>query len=152
MRTAETFMQSAVSVDPDTTVAELASLLLDTWIDGVCVIEEGKLVGVVTVMDLLFKRKRVHPPTVLPVLDALIPLGRMADFRHELEKIGAGTVRGIMSHPAIVVGPGAELDEVATLMVERHLTLLPVVGDKGLVGVVTKHSLLKASGLAAVSV
>jgi CBS domain-containing protein len=148
MKTATELMEPPVSIGPEASVRELADLLLDTDADGACVVRNGRLVGVVTTMDLVFKNKRVRLPTLLAILDAVIPLGSMRDVEEEMEKIAAATVGELMSHEVVTVGPDAGLDEVATLMVEKHITVVPVVKGTTLLGVVTKAGLLAASGLA----
>lgn len=148
MKTARDLMEPPVRIDPSAGVRELADLLLKTQADGACVVSGDRLVGVVTTMDLVFKNKRVHLPTLLAVLDAVIPLGRMRDVEEEMEKIAAATVGELMSDEVKSVGPDAAMDEVATLMVEGHVTLVPVVDDDRLLGVVTKRGLLLGSGLA----
>ena len=148
MKTARELMETPVTVRPAAGVRELADLLLQTQADGACVVADGRLVGVVTTMDLVFKNKRVHLPTLLAVLDAVIPLGRMKDVEEEMEKIAAATVGELMSDEVLTVGPDAPMDEVATLMVESHVTLVPVVQGTKLLGVVTKRGLLLGSGLA----
>jgi len=123
MQTARDVLQPALVVSPGVEIEPLARLFLTSAADGACVIEEGRLVGVVTVMDLLFKQRQ----------------GR---------RVAGGCARDIMNTPPITVAPSASLDQIATLMVERHLTMVPVVEHDGVVGVVTKQGLLAASGLA----
>ncbi len=131
-------------VAPDLPVTDLARLLLDNQVEGACVVDGGKLVGVVTAMDLVFKEKNLHLPTIFTFMDAVIPLGwRQAE--KELEKMSGMTVGEIMSSKPKTVGPSADLHELATLMVEDHLTMLPVVEQGHLLGVVDKRSVLAAA-------
>lgn len=132
------------TVTPDTTVADLAAHLLETGRDGACVLQDGALVGVVTSMDLIFQEKRVHLPSVLTIMDLVIPLGS-AQAEAELAKIGGKTVRDIMSAPPRTVAPDAPIDAVASLMVDQHISLVPVVEDGQLLGAVTKRSVLHAA-------
>jgi CBS domain-containing protein len=146
MLVAREFMQtSPLTVSPELSVADLAKLLLEQETDGACVVDDGGgLIGVVTTMDLVFQEKRVHLPSFFAFMDAMLPLG-LDQTEAELRKIGATEVREIMSAGVIKVGPETRLDEVATLMVEKHLTLVPVVDGGRLVGVVTKPGLLRAA-------
>ena len=131
-------------VGPDLPVAELARQLLAAHADGACVLRDGRLVGVVTSMDLVFREKRVHLPTFVALMDLVIPLG-VREAEAELHKVAGGRVAEIMSAAPVTVGPDARLDEIAALMVEQHLTLVPVVEGDALRGVVTKPSLLRAT-------
>lgn len=131
-------------VEPATPVAQLSRLLIEQNAEGACVLESGRLVGVVTAMDLLFQEKDPRVPTIFAFMDAVVPLG-WKKVEAELAKIAGVTVGEIMTHPPIVIGPRADLHAIATLMVERHLTMLPVVEDGLLLGVVDKRAALRAA-------
>lgn len=138
-------MVEALSVVPERSVRELAELLLREQSDGACVVKNGRLVGVVTTMDLVFQEKRVHLPSILSFMDFAIPLEPPHRLREELDKISGTRVSEIMSGDPISVGPDAPMSEVATLMVEHNFTLVPVVEHGLLLGVVTKQALLRAA-------
>lgn len=138
-------MVDALIVVPDRSVRDLAKLLLDENSDGACVVEDGRLIGVVTTMDLVFQEKKVHLPSILSFMDFAIPLEPPDRLRQELEKIAGTRVREIMSAEPITVGPDATMSEVASLMVDKHLTLVPVVDGDRVLGVINKQSLLRAT-------
>ncbi|MCA9699303.1 MAG: CBS domain-containing protein [Myxococcales bacterium] len=142
---AREFMVDALIVVPDRSVRDLAKLLLDENSDGACVVEHGRLVGVVTTMDLVFQEKKVHLPSILSFMDFAIPLEPPDRLRQELEKIAGTRVREIMSTDLVTVGPDATMSEVASLMVDKHLTLVPVVEGERVLGVINKQSLLRAT-------
>ncbi len=146
MSTAQELMnEHPIVVSPEMSVQALAALLLEQQADGACVIEDDKLVGVVTTMDLVFQEKNVHIPTFVALMDAVIPLESNKRTREDIEKIAGTWVRDIMSDDPITVGPDSTVSDAATLMVERHLTMLPVVKEGQLLGVITKHAILKAA-------
>lgn len=131
-------------VDQATPVRELANLLLSSGAEGACVLESGRLVGVVTAMDLVFQEKDPRLPSLFTFMDAVIPLG-WKRVEEELHKIAGVTVGQIMSAHPVTVGPDEDLHRIATLMVERHLSMVPVVEDGVLLGVVDKRRVLKAA-------
>lgn len=133
-----------LTVAPELSVRELASLLLQQGADGACVVDGGALRGVVTAMDLVFQQKKVHLPTVLTFMEAVIPMD-LGRTRHEVEKMLGARVADIMSPHPVTVTPGADLSDVATLMVERHITLVPVLEGERLVGAITKASVLRSA-------
>ena len=142
---ARDIMVEALTVLPSTSVRELVELLLSRHSDGACVIENGALVGVVTTMDLVFQEKRVHLPSVLSFMDFAIPLEPPRRLQEELDKIAGTNVASIMSEEPVTVAPSELMSAVATMMVEQHLTLVPVVERGQLLGVVTKEALLRGA-------
>ncbi|MBK8482685.1 MAG: CBS domain-containing protein [Proteobacteria bacterium] len=146
MQTAGEVMQEARSVSPTLSVQDLARLLLEEQLDGVCVVaEDGALVGVVTSMDLIFQEKQLHLPTFFMLLDGVLPLDAPWRAERELDKISGAEVADIMTADPVAVAKDTPLDQVATLMVERHISILPVVADDRLIGVVTKPAMLRAA-------
>jgi CBS domain-containing protein len=132
-------------IAPGAPVEELARRLFEERADGVCVVDAERLVGVVTAMDLLYKERRLHVPTLFFLLDAAIPLENPFKWTKEVERVAGKTVGEIMSRDLHVVAPDSDLQDCAAIMVDHHLTMLPVVADGRLLGVVTKHGMLKAA-------
>jgi CBS domain-containing protein len=142
---AREIMVEALTVVPTRSVRDLAELLLRERSDGACVIEHGRLVGVVTTMDLVFQEKQVHIPSILTLMDFAIPLEPPDRLRDELEKIAGLRVMDIMSRLPIFVTPDTAMAEVASVMVDKHLTIVPVVEGHHVIGMITKHALLMAA-------
>lgn len=146
MDRARDILEPARCVPPDMSVHDLAELLLNEGLDGVCVTDvNGTLVGVITSMDLVFQEKKPRLPTMLYLMDAVIPIGNLERSRREIRRITAVRVEELMTTEVVTVGPEATIDEIATRMVERHLTVLPVVDQGQLVGMITKPALLRAA-------
>jgi CBS domain-containing protein len=144
-RATDVMDREVLTVPPDTSVRDLAARLLTDKADGACVVEGGKLVGVVTAMDLIFQEQPVHLPSFFVFFDAVIPLERPSHMQHELDKLMGAQVKDIMSTDLITVAGGAPIDEVAATMVRRHTGYVPVVDGGKLLGVVTKRAVLKAA-------
>jgi CBS domain-containing protein len=142
---AREIMAEALTVVPTRSVRDLAEMLLRERSDGACVIEHGRLIGVVTTMDLVFQEKQVHLPTILTLMDFAIPLEPPDRLREELDKIAGARVADIMTRHPIFVAPDTSMGEVASLMVEKHLTIVPVVDGERVVGMITKSTLLRAA-------
>jgi CBS domain-containing protein len=142
---AREIMVEALTVVPTRSVRDLVALLLREQSDGACVVEDGRLIGVVTTMDLVFQEKQVHIPSVLSFMDFAIPLEPPERLRNELDKIAGTQVADIMSRHPIFVDGDTPMSEVASLMVEKHLTIVPVVEGGRVIGVVTKQGLLEAA-------
>ena len=149
MQTAADVMVDALVVTPETPVRALAEQLAQTGADGACVVADGRLVGVATTMDLIFRETSIHIPTAFILLDAVITLpGQQARMERELERIAAATVEELMTRDPVTVSATSTVQECADKMVRKHLSLLPVVDAQGaLLGVVTKTAMVRASGI-----
>src|SRR5690349_9737214 len=84
------------TVRPEMTVPYLAGLLLESGREGYCVVENGHLLGVVTLMDLLFQERQLRMPGLVTLLDAVLPVG-MHKAEVELAKMTGSTVGDLMS-------------------------------------------------------
>lgn len=143
MHTAREFMTAAQVVSPQTLLHDLARLLLDNDADGACVTEHGQLVGIITAMDLVFTQRTIKGPGTFTLFDLVLPIGQLQAER-ELERVTATTVGELMTRNVVTVGPDTPLGEVAASMVDRHITLLPVIAPgEGLIGVVTKARIVR---------
>lgn len=136
--------KEVVTVKPDATVEELARLLMHNKISGVPVTDDSKkLLGIVTENDLIRQNKRLHIPTVIRLFDAFILLGsgRMED---EIKKMAATTVDDICVKKVVTVSEETALDEIATIMSEQHVHLLPVVKNNTVIGIIGKADMVRA--------
>jgi len=136
--------RDVITVKPSTTIEELARILMEHRISGVPVVDDnGNLTGVVTENDLISQNKRLHIPTVVRLFDAFIMLESPASIEKELKKMTANTVADIYTKDIITVGEDAELEEVATIMYEKKVHLVPVVEGKKIKGIIGKMDIIK---------
>jgi CBS-domain-containing membrane protein len=147
--TAKDIMSKKVhTVRPKTTVKELAKFLLKHKISGAPVVDErGAVVGVVTEEDLIFRDASVHLPTVVTLFDAVFYLESSKKIEQELLKIVGQRVADIMTKKVILITPATPIQEMATLMHEKHCHVLPVVEAGKLKGIVGKADLVRAIAL-----
>ena len=134
-----------VTVSTETSVKELATILLERNISGVPVLDENdNLVGIVTESDLIFQNKRIHVPPVITILDSFLFLDNPDRMEQELKKIAGATVRDICSEDVVTILPTTPLDEIATIMTEQKIHTLPVVnGDSEMIGIVGKKDIIR---------
>lgn len=132
------------SVAPSTTVEALGRLFIDQNLTGAPVIDaDGKLIGMVTEYDLISRSKRLHIPTVVRIFDAFITLEGTKSLDDEIRKMAATTVTDICSTEVVVIRENTPLDEIATIMAERNIHILPVVRDEKVIGLVNRHDIVK---------
>lgn len=137
-------MRRAVfTVRPETSLRDVASLLVEHGISGVPVVDDaGSVVGVVSEADFVL-RERGAPEGRSRLLGRLFGSDRGLS-PEELAKIHATTAGEAMSSPAIVVESSTSLHEAARIMIERAVNRLPVVEGGRLVGIVSRADLVRA--------
>ena len=133
-----------ITVKPETTVEELARLLIEHKISGVPVVDDdNQLVGVVTENDLIKKNARLHIPTIIRLFDAYFLLNS-DKVEEEIKKMVAGTVDEICNKDIVSLTEETTLEEIATIMSEKNIHLLPVLRDGLVVGIVGKADIVKS--------
>lgn len=136
--------KDVVTVTEDMTVEEIGRLFMEKDISGVPVIGKNeKLIGIVTENDLISQNKRLHIPTMLRLFDAFIPLEGTGVIKAEMRKMSAVSVSEICTRDVITITEETPIDEIATIMAERKVHLLPVVFEGKVVGIIGKHEVIK---------
>ena len=136
--------KDVITAKNETTIEELARLLIDHKISGVPVIDDdNKMIGIVTENDLIKKNKRFHIPTIVRLFDAyfLLDSGKVED---EIKKMVATTVGEIYTKKVLSISEDTTLEEIATIMAEKHIHLLPVLRDNEVVGIVGKADVVRS--------
>lgn len=107
-------------IGPDETLPKAIALLVEKDIGSLVVMDNGKMVGLVTFRELL---SAIH--------------------------VHGGTqgvcVSTIMVREPAVAGPDDTIDHMRTLMTEQHVRYLPIVDDGNLLGVLSFHDLARAA-------
>lgn len=130
------------TLEPDQTVEDAIKLFAESSISGTPVVEGGRLVGIVTEGDLIFRDAEIHAPGFLDILGGLVPLGSWEDYRQEAIKSAGVTVGEVMTENVTTIGADATLSEAATIMAEERIKLLPVTDEDRLHGVITRMDIL----------
>jgi CBS domain-containing protein len=147
MLTAKEIMtKDVITVKPDTSIEELASLLVEHQISGAPVVDDsGNLYGIVTENDLISRSKRLHIPTVVSFLDAAIYLESSKKFEQEVKRLTATKVGEICTRKVVTISEDTPIVDIATTMDEKKVYLLPVVRNGKVLGIVGKRDMVKAA-------
>jgi CBS domain-containing protein len=139
MKVAELMTDEVVTVGPETTLKDVASLLVEQRISGVPVVDDTRTVlGVVSEADIVVHEQGT--PRGSRLLSWFLGGGLF-----EPDQLDARTAGEAMSSPAITIASEKEVFEAARSMTEHAVKRLPVVDDEGrLVGIVTRADLVKA--------
>jgi CBS domain-containing protein len=137
MRVADVMTTQVLTVQPETTLKEVAELLGSRGISGAPVVDaSGLVIGVVSEADILAKERR---PRRRSHVDRLLGRG-LRDA-----KARARTAGEAMTAPAVTIGADRRVDAAAAIMLDRSVNRLPVIDREGLlVGIVTRADLVRA--------
>lgn len=136
--------KDVVTVTPDTDITQAAKLLLDNHFNGLPVVDDkGRLIGIICQDDLIVQQKRLPLPSLFTFFDGLIPLTSYKSLEKEVDKIIASSVSQAMTPDPLTIGPEANLEDIATLMVNNNIHTLPVLEGGRLVGIIGKEDVLR---------
>jgi CBS domain-containing protein len=136
-----------ISVDPDTTVQALATLLAERGISGAPVVDSsGRLVGIISEGDLLHRAeigtaRRHRERRRSWWLDHFA-----SDLAREYVKSHGRTIKDIMTRDVVTVTENTDLAELAELLEAKRIKRVPVMRDGKVVGIISRANLVRALG------
>lgn len=141
---AEDIMTSpAVTVGPETSVREIAALLLERRISAVPVVEKGRLVGLVSEADLLH-RHEIGTGCVARDGSWWLRLFSADRSLEDYVKSHARKARDVMTREVVSVAPDTSVADIASLLESRGIKRVPVLRGKRLIGIVSRANLMQA--------
>jgi CBS domain-containing protein len=148
MKARDIMTSPAISVGPDATVGEIAALLFERRISAVPVVEDGRLVGVVSEADLLHRHEIGTDGTAhsAPWWLRLFAADRSIE---DYIKSHAPRARDVMTPEVVSVAPDTPAAEIADLLEARRVKRVPVVEAGRLAGMVSRSDLVAALAAAA---
>lgn len=133
-----------------TPIREAVRLMLEKDISAAPVVNsKEELVGVLSEGDLMWKgvgAPKDHfiiPPVFIGFADAFVYLRDNQKFEDEVHKILAKTVGEAMSHNPVTATPQTTMSRAAQIMLDKEVKSLPVVEGKRVVGVISRHDVLR---------
>jgi len=142
MKASDVMTPTVMSVTPETTVPDIAQMMLERRVSGLAVVDaKGAIVGVVSEGDLIRR----------PEIDTDKRRSWWLRFFTSDEDLARGYVKthglhakDIMSRPVETVPPGAALADVVQVLEARRIKRVFVVEKGRLAGVITRADLLRA--------
>lgn len=143
MNASDIMTSPVISVGPRAPVGEIAALLLEKRISAVPVLDEGRLVGMVSEGDLL---QRYEIGTEPPERAGSWWLRLFGDDRSAAGYVKSHARRAgdVMARPVVCVAAETPIAEIATLLATRGIKRVPVVRGGALVGIVSRANLVQA--------
>lgn len=115
----EVMTRDVRACEPNATVVEAAKVMAREDVGPVPIVEDGRLVGIVTDRDIVVR---------------VVAEGRDPN---------ATTVKEIASTDLVTVSPDEDLDEALNLLAEHQVRRLPVVESDRLVGIVAQADIAR---------
>ena len=141
---AEDIMTSPViTVGPETSVREIAALLLKRRISGVPVVEKGRLVGLVSEADLLH-RHEIGTDRVARSGSWWLRLFSADPSLGDYVQSHARHARDVMTRDVVSVAPDTSTAEIADLLESHRIKRVPVLRGECLIGIVSRANLIQA--------
>jgi len=117
-----------VTVEPKTTLPEAHKIMKDRRIRRLPVVENGRLVGIVTLGDI--REAEPSDATTLSIFELHYLLAKL-------------TIGEIMTREPITISPNATIREAAKLLLQNKIGSLPVVQNDKLIGIITELDIFR---------
>lgn len=128
LNVSDVYTRDPIAVTPETPAAEARKLMDERDIRRLPVVREDKLVGIVTLLDLMQS----------------VPLSETTSSGQELDYVlEQVTVEQIMTRDVHAVGEDTRLATVASLMLEHKIGGVPVVEGERVIGIVTESDIFR---------
>lgn len=143
MRARDIMTRDVISVGPETTVLELAALMLDNRVSAIPVLSAGSVVGIVSEADLLHRyelgtqRNAETQPWWRRLFDA-------DDAPWSYVEAHAMRVGDIMTTAVVSVEHDASVGDVAELFESRKIRRAPVLKAQAMVGIISRADFVRA--------
>jgi CBS domain-containing protein len=128
----EIMSKAPTVIEANRSIGAVLSLLREHGISHLPVLEEGKIVGLISLHDIIeqifYPRKK----------------RTVGDIKGENVPILNVPAKGIMTKPVITVQPNLTLRDAEKKMHDQNISCLPIVDSDKLVGIVTKQDFLES--------
>lgn len=149
MKVKDIMNPDVVFCKPEDSVRDTAKILKEHNVSGAPVIEDGKLVGIVSEADLL--KLLVLPehgglwlPSPFEVIE--VPIRELLSWEETksmLSDVGSKQVGEMMKKEVYTISPEASVEEASELMIRHRINRLPVVEEGRVVGIVTRGDIIQ---------
>ena len=141
MIAADVMTPDVICAAPETPLPELVRLMLDNRISALPIVEDGRIVGIVSEGDLLHRAETGTESRPSRWLELVTSTDRLAADYTRTHGRKAGE---IMTRDVVTVADTTPIAEVAHLLEARRIKRVPVTRDGRLVGIVSRRNLLQA--------
>jgi len=143
MKATDIMTAPAITVGPDTPVAEIAALLASHRISAVPVEEGDRLVGLVSEADLLHRHEIGTDASARARAGWRWLLGHDSSPAEYAKSHGL-QARDLMTRDVISIGADTPIDEIVALLEERKVKRVPVMRGAEVIGIVSRADVVRA--------
>lgn len=144
MKVRDIMSKDIITAKKDMSIGEIANMFVEKNISGVPVVDSyGKVEGMVTQKDLLYKQMQPHFPGVTELLGSLVFLSGISQYNEELKKATAIKVEDIMSDEVVTVDADTEVQDAVQLMLDKGLNRIPVLSGGRLEGMIARSDVVR---------
>lgn len=144
MQVKDIMTKNVITTSPDACVTEVADLMTSNRFHGIPVVEEKKLLGIITETDFYIRGTSISLPSFSSFLQDM-DVASVNDFERKrfLKKIVRAKAKDIMTSPCFTVPESMSLPDLLTLYQHNEYHTLPVVNNENvIVGIVTRSDLI----------
>ena len=134
--------RNLITVSPSSSFEEVINIM-KKGVGKVPVLENEKVVGIITRDDILVKEGKFPLPPVIAFWEVMITLPGNKEYQEKLNKFSSYKVEDIMSKVKMYSSLEDNLEDVVTEMLNKKISYTLVLENEKLVGIVTKSELIK---------
>jgi CBS domain-containing protein len=133
MKIAEVMTRQVHTIGPDQTLKECAEILKKRHVNGLVVVNDGKVVGVITKADIF----EALLPGYSDIMEGENNIASFEYIEERAHKLYGKKVQYIMGTPPITITSNTPIVKAGLLMIRNQVKQLPVVDNGRLSGIVT---------------
>jgi CBS domain-containing protein len=134
--------RNLITVSPSSSFEEVINIM-KKGVGKVPVLENEKVVGIITRDDILVKEGKFPLPPAIAFWEVMITLPGNKEYQEKLNKFSSYKVEDIMSKVKMYSSLEDNLEDVVTEMLNKKISYTLVLENEKLVGIVTKSDLIK---------
>ena len=141
----EIMKSEVITLSPESTIIEIARLMVENDISGFPVVDgENRLLGVVSEKDIMYKEVKLDEPSVWDLCFwSALGSREIYNYKESFRKYRAKTAAEIMTSPAVAVDENDDVSKAGNLMISRHIKRVFVTREEKLVGVISRSAFVK---------
>ncbi len=150
MKIKDVMNKDVITCSSDDSLTHLANLFKENHISGLPVVDEGKVVGLVSETDLLklFREPEFSNELWLPSPFEIIEipirnLVKLEEAKKALDNIKLKPVKDIMTKSIHAISPEDNLEDASAIMIKHNVNRLPVIDNGKLVGIVARSDIIR---------